>query len=135
MPRTKPDPASPGEAKAIGGLLRNLRKASGYRSVQLAAAAPGSPAALQTIYSYERGGQVPSLRQFLDLVEFYAEDPPAPAKPVEDVHAQAVAAIARALELPAFHVADARELMSRLQPAIDPGSSKKRSRTPRKRAR
>ena|SRR5438552_3731672 len=116
MPRTKPDPAQPGEARTIGGLLRNLRKAAGYRSVQLAAAAPACPAALQTIYSYERGGQVPSLKQFLDLVEFYAAGTASPAKPVEDVRAQAVAAIARALALPAFHVTDALELMSRLQP-------------------
>ena len=130
MPRSKPVPAQPGEAKTIGGLLRNLRKAAGYRSVQLAAAAPGCPAALQTIYSYERGGQVPSLRQFLDLVEFYASEPPAPSKPLDDVRAQAVAAIARALELPAFHVADARELMARLQPALE--GSRRRSTSTRR---
>jgi len=119
MPRAKPVPVQPQEAKTIGGLLRNLRKAAGYRSVQLAAAAPGCPAALQTIYSYERGGQVPSLHQFLHLVEFYAEDPPAPAKALEDLRAQAVAAIAWAMELPAFHVAEARELMARLQPSLE----------------
>jgi hypothetical protein len=130
MPRAKPGPVQPAEAKTIGGLLRNLRKAGGYRSVQLAAAAPGCPAALQTIYSYERGGQVPSLPQFLDLVEFYALDPPAPAKPLEDVRSQAVATIARALELPAFHVADARELMNRLQPPLE--GSGRRGTTTRK---
>jgi hypothetical protein len=119
MPRTKPDPAQPEETKTVGGLLRNLRRAAGYRSVQLAAAAPACPAALQTIYAYERGGQLPSLKQFLDLVEFYALEPPAPQKPLEDVHAQAVAAIAQALDLRAFHVAGARELMARLQPSFD----------------
>jgi len=130
MPRSKPVPVQPNEAKTIGSLLRNLRKAAGYRSVQLAAAAPGCPAALQTIYSYERGGQVPSLRQFLDLVEFYAEDPPAPAKPLEDLSAQAVAAIAQALELRAFHVAEARELMARLQPPLE--GSRRRGQSTRK---
>ena len=119
MPRTKPDPASPGEAKAIGGLLRNLRKASGYRSVQLAAAAPGCPAALQTIYSYERGGQVPSLRQFLDLVEFYVlgSGSRAGAKHQVDLRAQGVAAVARAMTLPAYHVSRAWDLIERMQPA------------------
>jgi Helix-turn-helix domain len=130
MPRAKPGPVQPAEAKTIGGLLRNLRKAGGYRSVQLAAAAPGCPAALQTIYSYERGGQVPSLRQFLDLVQFYALDPPSPAKPLEDVRAHAVAAIAQALELPAFHVAQARELMAELQPPME--GSRRRGTTTRK---
>src|SRR3954451_4590150 len=119
MPRAKAAPEQAGDAKTIGGLLWNLRRAGVYRSVQLAAAAPGCPAALQTIYSYERGGQVPSLRQFLDLVEVYAENPPAPAKPLEDLRAQAVAAIAWALELPAFHVAEARALMAQLQPPLE----------------
>jgi hypothetical protein len=124
MPRTKPEPARAADATAVGGLLRNLRKAAGYRSVQLASAAPECPAALQTIYSYERGGQVPSLRQFLDLVAFYAEGSGTPAKPEEDLHAQAVAAIAHALALPAFHLTDALELMSRLQPDVGPGAGR-----------
>jgi DNA-binding XRE family transcriptional regulator len=119
MPRAKPDPAGPGEARTVGGLLRNLRKAAGFRSVQQAAAARACPAALQTIYSYERGGQLPSLKQFLDLVAFYATDPPTPTKPMEDVRSQAVAAIAQALELPAFHVVEARELMASLQPPLE----------------
>jgi DNA-binding XRE family transcriptional regulator len=127
MPRAKPVPTQPGEAKTVGGLLRNLRRAAGYRSVQLAAAADGCPAARQTIYSYERGGQVPSLKQFLDLVEFYAAGSSAPAKPPEDLRSQAVAAIAQALTLPAFHVAEAAELMARLQPSFDGGPSKRRS--------
>ncbi|MFL5767230.1 MAG: hypothetical protein ACJ758_05225, partial [Actinomycetota bacterium] len=68
--------------------------------------------------------------QFLDLVEFYAEDPPAPEKPPDDLRAQAVAAIARALELRAFHVAEARELMARLQPPLE--GSRRRAKTTRK---
>jgi hypothetical protein len=127
MPRAKPDPAHPGEARTVGGLLRNLRKAAGFRSVQQAAAAPACPAALQTIYSYERGGQVPSLKQFLDLVGFYAEGSTAPAKPASDLRAQAVAAIAQALTLSSFHVAEAMELMRRLQPSFDDAAPKRRS--------
>jgi DNA-binding XRE family transcriptional regulator len=127
MPRAKPVPTQPGEAKTVGGLLRNLRRAAGYRSVQLAAAAPGCPAARQTIYSYERGGQVPALKQFLDLVEFYAGGSSTTAKAVEDLRAQAVAAIAQALTLPSFHVADAMELMARLQPSFEDAASKRRS--------
>ncbi len=55
----------------MGGLLRELRKAAGYRSVDAAAAVTGAPSSRQTIYAYERGGLTPSLVQFLDLVEFY----------------------------------------------------------------
>lgn len=41
---------------------------------------PACPAARQTIYAYERGGLVPSLAQFLKLVELHApEATPGPA--------------------------------------------------------
>ncbi len=43
--------------------------------MQEAASANGFPAARQTIYAYERGGLTPSLKQFLELVEFYAVHP------------------------------------------------------------
>jgi transcriptional regulator with XRE-family HTH domain len=94
------------EAPIIGALLRGLRRAAGYRAVQDAASASGFPAARQTIYAYERGGLTPSLQQFLDLVEFYALHPGAAdhAKAEEDRRAQGVAAVTRALTLPAYHV-------------------------------
>ena len=107
----------------MGALLRSLRRAAGYRAVQDAASASGFPAARQTIYAYERGGLTPSLQQFLELVEFYATRPTATdgAKSEEDLRAQAVAAISRALTLPAYHVRQAHELIDRLQPKLVPG--------------
>jgi hypothetical protein len=77
-------------------------------------------AARQTIYAYERGGLVPSLQQFLELVEFYAlkakRGPD--AKPEDDLRVQAVATVVRALSLPAYHVTAANELIERLQPPM-----------------
>ena len=99
-------------AKIIGGLLRDLRRGSGLRAVQAAADTAGCPAARQTIYAYERGSLVPSLEQFLELVEFYALDV-APADPA--VRNEAVAAVVKALTLPAYHVTDAMDLIARLQ--------------------
>jgi hypothetical protein len=116
--RKKQERVDPEVARTIGGLLRDLRRSAGYRAVQDAAARPECPAAKQTIYAYERGGLVPSLRQFLDLVEFYAlrtEDAPAEAR------YRGVAAVMAALSLPAYHVTDALELIERLQPAPAPG--------------
>lgn len=116
------------DARTIGALLRGLRRAAGYRAVQGAASAAGFPAARQTIYAYERGGLTPSLQQFLDLVEFYAAHPIAAdgAKPEEDLRALAVAAIARALGLPVYHLRRAQDLMEQLQPDLAP--SRRRSR-------
>src|SRR6266581_4420788 len=71
LPRKKQEPIDTETAKLIGGLLRGLRRTAGFRAVKDAAARPGCPAAQQTIYAYERGGLVPSLRQFMELVEFY----------------------------------------------------------------
>jgi hypothetical protein len=107
------------ERRAVGALLRDVRRAAGYRSVERAAATPGCPAARQTIYAYERGGLVPSLAQFLDLVEFYATTPTPDAAPPADLRARAVAAIAAALTLPNYQVSRAVELMRRLQPALE----------------
>jgi hypothetical protein len=88
--------------------------------VQDAAAAGGFPAARQTIYAYERGGLTPSLQQFLELVEYYGTHPVRAdgAKPEEDLRAQAVAAVSRALALRAYHVPQAHELIERLQPPL-----------------
>jgi hypothetical protein len=121
--RKKLPPVTPQDAKTVGALLRGLRRASGYRAVQEAASASGFPAARQTIYAYERGGLTPSLQQFLELVEFYALHPVASdgAKPDEDLRAQAVASISRALSLPVYHVKRAQELMERLQPELSTG--------------
>ncbi len=121
MARKKLTPVRDDERELIGSVLRDLRKASGHRSVESAAGEPGCPAARQTIYAYERGGLVPSLAQFLDLVSFYVLDHPAPAsaKREDDLRAQGVAAVARALTLDAYHVPRAMALMSKMQP--EPG--------------
>lgn len=107
---------------AIGALLREARRAAGYRSAETAAAATACPASRQTIYSYERGGLVPSLAQFLELIEFYVLGPaPSPAtgrKLDPDLRALGVAAVTRALTLTAYHVAQAHELVARMQPDL-----------------
>ena len=108
----------------MGGLLRELRRAAGYRSVEAAAGVAGAPSSRQTIYAYERGGLTPSLAQFLDLVEFYVLEAPHVdgGKAEEDMRAQGIAAVTRALTLPAYHVAQAQALIARMQP----GSRRKR---------
>lgn len=125
MARKKLPPVAEEDARTVGALLRGLRRGAGFRAVQDAAAAPGCPAARQTIYAYERGGLTPSLAQFLELVEFYAlKAQPGPlAKPPEDLRAAAVAAIVRAMSLPVYHVTEAMRLMARLQP--DEGSPRR----------
>lgn len=104
----------------IGALLRQVRRSAGYRSAETAAATSGCPASRQTIYSYERGGLVPSLVQFLELVEFYvlgsAPTPATGRKLESDLRTLGVAAVTRALTLPAYHVARAHELIARMQP-------------------
>jgi hypothetical protein len=126
MARKKLTPVTREDARTIGALLRGLRRSSGYRAVQQASSASGFPAARQTIYAYERGGLTPSLEQFLELVEFYAthQVPGDGAKPDPDLRAQAVAAVSRALTLPAYHVKEAQELMERLQPSLDEGRAR-----------
>jgi transcriptional regulator with XRE-family HTH domain len=116
--RTKQPPISAEDRRVVGSVLRDLRRAAGFRSVEAAAALPGAPSSRQTIYAYERGGLTPSLAQFLDLVEFYVLTAPHDdgAKTEEDLRAQGVAAVARALTLPLYHVAEAQELMARMQP-------------------
>lgn len=121
MARKKLPPVSREDARTVGALLRAMRRAAGYRAAQDAAATQGFPAARQTIYAYERGGLTPSLQQFLDLVEFYAVHPAGGAKPEEDLRAQAIATITRALSLPVYHVKRAYELMERLQPRLAEG--------------
>ena len=129
MPRKKSEPVDQDTARTIGGVLRGLRRAAGYRAVRDAAARPGGPAAQQTIYAYERGGLVPSLTQFMELVEFYAtrhsdglSDEDALA-----VRYQAVAAVTRALTMPAYHVTEALDLIHRLQPPPTRGRKRKRA--------
>ena len=113
MPRKKQEPIDTETAKRIGGLLRGLRRTAGYRAVKDASQRPGCPAAQQTIYAYERGGLVPSLKQFMELVEFYALK----SEGEQDVRYQGVAALVLALSLPAYHVSEAFELIQRLQPS------------------
>lgn len=121
MARKKQTPVTQEDARTVGALLRGLRRSAGLRAVQDAADAAGCPAARQIIYAYERGGLTPSLKQFLDLVEFYALEAQAgpTAKPMDDLRVQAVAAAARALTIPAYHVTTAWELVRRLQPASE----------------
>ena len=118
MARTKQPPKSAEDRRIVGTLLRDLRRAAGYRSVDRAAAETGAPSSRQTIYAYERGGLIPSLVQFLDLVEFYVLRAPHPdgAKADEDLRAQGIAAVSRALGLPLYHVSAAHDLIARMQP-------------------
>jgi transcriptional regulator with XRE-family HTH domain len=121
MARTRRAPISSSDRKVVGALLRELRRAAGFRSVESAAATKGSPASRQTIYQYERGAMTPSLPQFLELVEFYVLEAPRSngAKPEADLRALGVAAVTRVLELPAYHVVAARDLVHRMQPRIE----------------
>ena len=123
MARKKLEPVDEATARAIGGLLRDLRRAAGYRAVRDAAARPGCPAAQQTIYAYERGGLVPSLKQFMELVEFYALGREVPV----EARYQAVAAMMAALASPADHFPEALRLIERLQPAPTAGRRRRAS--------
>jgi DNA-binding XRE family transcriptional regulator len=121
--RKKHAPVSDADKRVIGTLLREVRKAAGYRSAETAAETSGCPASRQTIYAYERGGLVPSLAQFLELIEFYvlgSAPPRATARKAEiDLRTLGVSAVSRALTLPAYHVAQAHELMRRMQPRLE----------------
>jgi transcriptional regulator with XRE-family HTH domain len=123
MPRKKQDPIDGQTARTIGGLLRDLRRAAGFRAVRDAAAVPGCPAAQQTIYAYERGGLVPSLKQFMELVEFYALGRDVPV----EARYQAVAAMMAALASPAYHFPEALRLIERLQPTPTAGRRRRAS--------
>lgn len=118
MARTKHPPVSDGDKDVIGGLLRELRRGAGYRSVEAAASRSGCPASRQTIYAYERGGLVPSLAQFLQLIEFYvlAESHGDDAKPDVDLRTQGVTAVTHALSLEAYQLPQALDLMVRMRP-------------------
>jgi len=111
LARKRQPPIDAETARTIGRLLRSLRKAAGFRAVRDAASRRECPAALQTIYAYERGGLVPSLKQFLDLVEFYSLNSPG-APPA--IRHEAVAAIVTAVSLPAYHLTQAMGLIERL---------------------
>jgi DNA-binding XRE family transcriptional regulator len=113
MARTKKPPISPQDKAVVGSLLRDLRRASGYRSVEAVASLER-----QTIYSYERGSLTPSLHQFLELIEFYVlEAPPGPgAKSDADLRAFGVAAVTHALTLPAYNMVEAMRLIARMRP-------------------
>jgi hypothetical protein len=123
VPRKKQEPVQTEVARTIGGLLRGLRRTAGYRAVKDAAAVPGCPAAQQTIYAYERGGLVPSLKQFMELVEFYALQT---ENPSETVRYQGVAAMVAALSSPAYHLTEATSLIKRLQPAPAAGRRRRK---------
>jgi hypothetical protein len=123
VPRKKQEPVDAQTARNIGGLLRGLRRTSGYRAVRDAAQRPGCPAAQQTIYAYERGGLVPSLKQFMELVEFYCLE--TETAPVE-VRYQGVAAMIAALSMPAYHIPEALDLINRLQPPPTAGRRRRK---------
>lgn len=120
MARTKKPPISPEDKAVIGSLLRDVRRAAGYRSVEAVALLEGCPASRQTIYSYERGGLTPSLHQFLELVEFYVLDAPhgPGAKAEPDLKATGVAAVTHALTLPAYNMVEAMRLIARMRPDV-----------------
>ncbi len=123
MPRKKQEPVNADVARRIGGLLRGLRRAAGYRAVKDAASVKGCPAAQQTIYAYERGGLVPSLKQFMELVEFYSlQSEGAPP----EIRYQGVAALIAALSTPAYHIPEVLDLIDRLQPAPAAGRRRRR---------
>jgi hypothetical protein len=119
MARTKRPPISTKDRGVVGSLLREIRRAAGFRSVDAAAGSAGCPAARQTIYAYERGALTPSLPQFLELIEFYVLEAPhaGDARPEADLRTLGTAAVARALQLPAYHVVDAWDLIGRMAPA------------------
>ena len=124
MPRKKQEPVDAEVARRIGGLLRGLRRTAGYRAVRDAASVRGCPAAQQTIYAYERGGLVPSLKQFMELVEFYClRDEEAN----QELRYQGVAAVLDALASPAYHLPEAWRLIARLQPS-PPAGRRRRTR-------
>ena len=128
MARKKTPPISDHDREVVGRLLRELRRSAGYRSVESASSLTGCPASRQTIYAYERGGLTPNLQQFLELIEFYALRAPSTdgAKPEEDLRTQGVAAVMRALALPVYHVAEAMDLVERLQPVPSEDRRKRR---------
>lgn len=115
MARKKQRPISATDRRIVGGLLRELRRAAGHRSVEAVAALPAAPASRQTIYAYERGSLTPSLPQLLELVEFYVVEAPT-QEARADLRSLGVATVSRALTLPAYHVAEAWDLIARLQP-------------------
>lgn len=128
MPRKKQEPIERDVARTIGGLLRGLRRSAGYRAVKDAASVNGCPAAQQTIYAYERGGLVPSLKQFMELVEFYAlRTERVSPEDREIVRYQGVAALIAALSTPAYHLPDVVALINRLQPAPAAGRRRRRA--------
>ena len=119
MARRKHPPIDGADRELIGTLLRDLRRSAGYRSVEAAATRAGCPASRQTIYAYERGGLVPSLSQYLDLVEFYVMKTPAQreARPAAELRAQGTAAVSHALTLSAYAVPRAIDLITRMRPS------------------
>jgi hypothetical protein len=128
VPRKKQEPIDTDVARQIGGLLRGLRRSAGYRAVRDAAAVDGCPAAQQTIYAYERGGLVPSLKQFMELVEFYAlRTESIPPENREMIRFQGVAALIAALSTPAYHLPDVLDLINRLQPAPAAGRRRRKA--------
>jgi hypothetical protein len=128
VPRKKQEPIDTDVARRIGGLLRGLRRSAGYRAVRDAAAVDGCPAAQQTIYAYERGGLVPSLKQFMELVEFYAlRTDNVPLQNREMIRFQGVAALIAALSTPAYHLPEVVDLINRLQPAPAAGRRRRKA--------
>src|SRR5437762_13762909 len=123
MPRKKLDPIDPVTARTIGAMLRDLRRSAGYRAVHDAAAQSKCPAAQQTIYAYERGGLVPSLKQFMELVEFYALQS---AGATLATRYEGVAAMVAALGTPAYHFPEALDLIDRLQPEPAAGGRRRK---------
>ena len=112
-------PRSARRTGASWALLRDLRKAAGYyRSTRRPARMPPRPPDRRSTPTSEAGFTVAD--QFLDLVEFYVLRAPHRdgAKPDEDLRAQGIAAVSRALGLPVYHVAAAQGPIARMQPRM-----------------
>jgi hypothetical protein len=90
--------------------------------VRDSAASDACPAADQTIYADERGGLVPSLKQFLELVECYALGDGTP----DEARYRAIAAVNGALASAAYPVPTALDLIRRLQPPPSAGGRRRK---------
>ena len=90
----------------MGGLLRELRRGGRFPVRRAAAAARAHPRAGRRSTRTSAGASPRRSPQFLDLVEFYVLRAPHAdgAKPEDDLRAQGVAAVTRALTLPVYHV-------------------------------
>ena len=108
MARTKRSPVSVQDRKVIGGLLRDIRRAAGYRSVESAAAdegMPGVPPDDLRVRARRARALAPPVPGAGGVLRAGGADPRcAGAKARRGPPRPGVAAVTRALTLPAYHV-------------------------------